>query len=38
VLLSLEPQALRELYAARDREDWRAVAGIVDWLRSGDET
>jgi hypothetical protein len=35
-LLALEPQALRELYAARDREDWRAVAGIVDWLRSGE--
>jgi hypothetical protein len=35
-LLSLEPQVLRDLYDARDREDWAAVAGIVDWLRSGD--
>ena len=34
-LLSTEPQALRDLAAARDREDWDAVAGIVDWLRSG---
>ena len=34
-LLSIEPQALRDLFAARDREDWPAVAGIVDWLRAG---
>ena len=34
-LLSIEPAALRDLYAARDREDWAAVAGIVDWLRAG---
>lgn len=34
-LLSVEPQALRDLFAARDREDWDAVAGIVDWLRAG---
>ena len=34
-LLALEPQALRDLIAAREREDWDAVAGIVDWLRSG---
>lgn len=34
-LLSLEPQALRDLIAAREREDWDAVAGIVDWLKAG---
>jgi hypothetical protein len=34
-LLAVEPQALRDLFAARDREDWAAVAGIVDWLRAG---
>jgi hypothetical protein len=35
-LLAIEPEMLRRLYAARDREDWDAVAGIVDWLRSGE--
>ena len=34
-LLAIEPQALRDLIAAREREDWDAVAGIVDWLRAG---
>jgi hypothetical protein len=34
-LLSVEPQVLRELIAARAREDWPAVAGIVDWLEAG---
>jgi hypothetical protein len=34
-LLTVEPQALTDLFAARDREDWAAVAGIVDWLRAG---
>ena len=34
-LLAVEPEMLRKLYEARDREDWVAVAGIVDWLRSG---
>ena len=34
-LLAVEPQALRDLIAAREREDWDAVAGIVDWLRAG---
>jgi hypothetical protein len=34
-LLSIEPQALRDLIAARKREDWTAVAGIVDWLEAG---
>lgn len=34
-LLAIEPQALRELIAARQRNDWTAVAGIVDWLEAG---
>jgi hypothetical protein len=34
-LMSLEPQALRELIDARGREDWVAVAGIIDWLEAG---
>ncbi len=34
-LMSVEPQVLDELVAARAREDWSAVAGIIDWLDSG---
>jgi hypothetical protein len=34
-LMSIEPQALRDLIAARRREDWDAVAGIIDWLEAG---
>jgi hypothetical protein len=34
-LMAAEPQALRELIDARRREDWAAVAGIVDWLEAG---
>jgi hypothetical protein len=34
-LLAIEPQVVRELIAARGREDWTAVAGIVDWLEAG---
>ena len=34
-ILSLEPQALRDLIGARRREDWTAVAGIIDWLEAG---
>jgi len=34
-LMAIEPQALRDLIDAREREDWDAVAGIVDWLRAG---
>jgi hypothetical protein len=34
-LLAIEPEMLRRLYEAREREDWDAVAGIVDWLRAG---
>ena len=35
-LMAIEPQVLRDLVAARRREDWEAVAGIVDWLAAGD--
>jgi hypothetical protein len=34
-LLAIEPQALHDLIAAREREDWPAVAGIIDWLKAG---
>jgi hypothetical protein len=34
-LMAVEPQALRDLIDARRREDWAAVAGIVDWLEAG---
>jgi len=34
-LLSLEPRVLEELLDARRREDWAAVAGIIDWLAAG---
>jgi N-glycosylase/DNA lyase len=35
LLMAVEPQALRDLVAAREREDWEQVAGIIDWLESG---
>ena len=34
-LMAIEPQVLDDLVAARRREDWPTVAGIVDWLASG---
>lgn len=34
-LMMVEPQALRDLIDARRREDWKAVAGIIDWLEAG---
>jgi hypothetical protein len=34
-LLAWEPRALRELIAARKAEDWKKVAGIIDWLEAG---
>jgi hypothetical protein len=34
-LMAIEPQALRDLIDARKREDWAAVAGIIDWLEAG---
>lgn len=35
LLMSVEPQVLRDLVAAREREDWDQVAGIIDWLAAG---
>lgn len=34
-LMAVEPRVLDDLAAAREREDWTAVAGIIDWLRTG---
>ena len=34
-LLAIEPKVLDDLAEARRREDWSAVAGIIDWLKSG---
>jgi hypothetical protein len=34
-LLAIEPRALQDLVEARKREDWAAVAGIIDWLAAG---
>jgi hypothetical protein len=34
-LMALEPQVLRDLAEARRREDWDAVAGLIDWLQAG---
>jgi hypothetical protein len=34
-LISLEPRVLQDLAEARRREDWTAVAGIIDWLEAG---
>jgi hypothetical protein len=34
-LMAIEPGVLDDLIAARKREDWPAVAGIIDWLESG---
>jgi hypothetical protein len=34
-LMAVPPQALRDLVDARGREDWAAVAGIIDWLEAG---
>jgi hypothetical protein len=34
-LLSVEPRVLQDLVEAREREDWTAVGGIIDWLRAG---
>jgi hypothetical protein len=34
-LMALEPRVLADLADARRREDWPAVAGIIDWLEAG---
>jgi hypothetical protein len=37
-LLAIEPQALRDLIAARKSEDWATVAALIDWLEAGLES
>ena len=37
-LLAIEPQALRDLIAARKSEDWAKVAALIDWLQAGLES
>ncbi len=37
-LLAWEPQALRDLIAARKASDWAAVGAIIDWLEAGLES
>ena len=34
-LLAIEPQALRDLIAARKAEDWAKLAALIDWLEAG---
>jgi hypothetical protein len=34
-LLFIGPDILKELTDARYAEDWRKVAGIIDWLQAG---
>ncbi len=34
-LMLVEPAVLRKLAEARAREDWDAVAGLIDWLEAG---
>jgi hypothetical protein len=34
-LPTIGPRVLQDLVEAREREDWPAVAGIVDWLDAG---
>lgn len=33
--MSIDPAVLSDLIKARDAEDWKKVAGIIDWLREG---
>jgi len=37
-LLAIEPQALRDLIAARKTGDWEKVAALLDWLEAGLES
>ena len=34
-LLAVGPHSLRELVAARQAEDWKKVAALIDWLEAG---
>jgi hypothetical protein len=37
-LLAWDPQALRELIAARKVKDWVKVGSLIDWLEAGLES
>ncbi len=37
-LLAMEPQALRDLIAARKATDWAKVGALIDWLEAGLES
>ena len=34
-LITIDSLALSDLFDARKRNDWTAVAGIIDWLEAG---
>jgi hypothetical protein len=34
-IMHVTPPVVRDLAAAREREDWAAVAGMIDWLAAG---
>ena len=35
MLMAAPPLVLRQLVEARQREDWDAVGGLIDWLAAG---
>lgn len=35
MLMATTPLVLRQLVEARQREDWDAVGGLIDWLAAG---
>lgn len=35
MLMATEPLVVRQLVEARQREDWDAVGGLIDWLAAG---
>ncbi|MGC1167240.1 MAG: hypothetical protein WA862_14155 [Solirubrobacterales bacterium] len=35
MLMATQPLALRQLIEVRQREDWDAVGGLIDWLAAG---
>ncbi|HYJ22893.1 MAG TPA: DUF6027 family protein [Solirubrobacterales bacterium] len=35
MLMATRPLALQQLVEARQREDWDAVGGLIDWLAAG---
>jgi hypothetical protein len=37
-LLALEPEAVRQLIAARRAADWDKVGALIDWLEAGLES